>query len=223
MQDGTKREAVSWKLSATFFWWFLVILDVFVCSMLLQNACKNSKTYVTKIDKDGSKMVPKPLQNRSWRGSGGHLGATLETRCFQDLIFDDFGSILGPPLGPLWGHFGHHFFDVFLKCLFDGFGLHLGSQNTSKMSPKRGSKPKAEIHRFCYYLLHFGHIQACWKLHLFEAFLELFFGMAFGTHFDDFGSLWGALLETILVTCWVSFLHRFLDPLKTSKKERGLG
>ena len=34
-------------------------------------------------------MVPKPLQNRSWRGSGGHLGATLETRCFQDIIFDE--------------------------------------------------------------------------------------------------------------------------------------
>ena len=73
------------------------------------------------------------------------MGATLETRCFQDFIFDDFGSILGPPLGPVWGHFGHHFFDVFLRWLFDGLSLHLGSQNTSKMRPKRGSKPKAEI------------------------------------------------------------------------------
>ena len=91
-----------------------------------------------------TKIVPKPLQNRSWKGSGGHLGASLETRCFQDLIFDDFGSILGPPLGPVWGHFEHHVFDVFLKGLFDGLGLHLGSQNTSKMRPKRGSKPKHE-------------------------------------------------------------------------------
>ena len=89
-------------------------------------------------------MVPKPLQNRSWRGSGGLLGATLEARCFQDLIFDDFGSILGHPLGPVWAHFGHHFFDVFLKWLFDGLGLHLGSQSTSKMRPKRGSKSKHE-------------------------------------------------------------------------------
>ena len=95
-----------------------------------------TKTMLEKL----TKMVPKPLQNRSWRGSGGHLGATLETRCFQDLIFDDFGSILGPPLGPVWGHFGHHFFDVFLKWLFDGLGLHLGSQNTSKMRPKRVPK-----------------------------------------------------------------------------------
>ena len=68
------------------------------------------------------------------------MGATLETRCFQDLIFDDFGSILGPPLGPVWAHFGHHFFDVFLKWLFDGLGFHLGSQNTFKMRPKRGAK-----------------------------------------------------------------------------------
>ena len=98
------------------------------------------------------KMVPTWSQNLSkidpGGGSGGHLGATLETRCFQDLIFDDFGSILGPLLGPFWGHFGHHFFDVFLKWLFDGFGLHLGSQNTSKMRPKRGSKSKHENHRF---------------------------------------------------------------------------
>ena len=117
-----------------------MILNVFVCNVLLQNACKNHQKYVRKTDENGPKMIPKPLQNRSWRGSGGLLGATLETRCFQDLIFDDFGSILGPPLGPLWGHFGHHFFDVFSKGLFDGLGLHLASQNTSKMRPKRVPK-----------------------------------------------------------------------------------
>ena len=110
--------------------------------MLLPNACKNHKKYVRKTDENGPKMVPKPLQNRSWRGSGGHLGAILETRCFQDLIFDDFGSILGPPLGPVWVIWGIIFFNVFLKWLFDGLGLHFGSQNTSKMRPKSGPKPK---------------------------------------------------------------------------------
>ena len=158
MQDGTKREAASWKLSAAFFWWFLVILNVFVCNMLLQNACNNQPKHVRKTDENGPKMVPKPLQNRSWRGPGGLLGATLETRCFQDLIFDDFGSILGPPLGPVWGHVGHHFFSVFLRWLFDGLGLHLSSQKTSKMRPKRGSKSRPEIHWFCFYLLHLRHI-----------------------------------------------------------------
>ena len=125
-----------------------MLLNVFVCNALLQNAYKNHQTYVRQTDENGPKMVPKPLQNRSWRRSGGLLGATLETRCFQDLIFDDFGSILGPPLGPVWAHFGHHFFDVFLKCLFEVFGLHLGSQNTSKMIPKRVPKlrkPRPEI------------------------------------------------------------------------------
>ena len=138
-----------------------MFLNVFVCNMLLQNACNNHQTYVRKTEENAPKRVPKPLRNQSWRGSGGLLGAILETRCLQEVIFDDFGSILGPPLGPVWAHFGHHFLDVFLKCLFDGFGLHLGSQNTSKMRPKRGSKPKAEIRRFCCYLLHFGHIQGC--------------------------------------------------------------
>ena len=138
-----------------------MILNAFVCNMLLQNACKNHQHYVRKTDENGFKNGLKPLQNRSWRGSGGHLGATLEARCFQDLTFDDFGSNLGPPLGPVWAHFGHYFFDVFLKWLFDGFGLHLESQNTSKMRPKRGSKPKAEIHRFCLYLQHLSHILGC--------------------------------------------------------------
>ena len=158
MQDGTKREVVSWKLSAVIFWRFPVLFNVCACNMLLQNACKNHQKYVRKTDENCPKIVPKPLQNQSWRGSGGHLGATLETRCFQDLIFDDFGSILGPPLAPVWAHFGHHFFDVFLKCLFEGFGLHLGSQNTSKMRPKRGSKSRPEIHRCCFYLTHLRHI-----------------------------------------------------------------
>ena len=102
--------------------------------MLLQNACKHHQKYVRKTDENGPKMVPKPLQNRSWRGSGGHLGATLETRCFQDLIFDDFGSNLGPPLGPVWAHFGHHLLHVFLKWLFDGLGLHLGSPKLIKIN-----------------------------------------------------------------------------------------
>ena len=184
MQSGAKREAVSWKLSAAFFWWVLVILSVFVSNMLLQHACKHHQKYVRKTPENGPKMVPKPLQNRSWRGSGGLLGATLETRCFQDLIFNDFGSILGPPSGPVWAHFGHHFFDVCLKCLFEGFGLHLGSQNTSKMRPKRGSKSKHENHRFWCYLLHFGHIQGCWKWY----FLMFFWNPVLG---------W--LLEVILV------------------------
>ena len=134
------------------------MLNAFVRNMLLNNACRHHPKYIRKIDENRPTMVPKPLQNRSWRGSGGHLGATLETRCFQDLVVDDFGSILGPPLGPVWAQFGHHVFDVFLKCLLDGLGLHLGSQNVSKMRTKRVPKPRAEIHRFCSSLLRLRHI-----------------------------------------------------------------
>ena len=62
-------------------------------------------------------MVPKWSQNLSkidpgW-GSGGHLGATLETRCFQDFIFSDIGSMLGPPLGPVLVDVGRYFFMFF--------------------------------------------------------------------------------------------------------------
>ena len=57
--------------------------------------------------------------------------------------------------------------------------------------------------------------------HIFDVFLVPCFGMVFGTHFCDFVSLLGFLLETILVTFWVPFLHRFLDPPKTSKKGGG--
>ena len=136
MQDGTKGEAVSWKLSAAFFWCFLVILNVFVCNRLLKNACQNHQNYVRKTNEHGPKIIPKPVQNRSWGGSGGLLVAIFETRCFRDLMFDDFGSILGPPLGPVWAHVGHHSFDVFLGCLFEGLGIHLGLQNETQEGVK---------------------------------------------------------------------------------------
>ena len=153
MARGEKLFLVSFLLHS-----FDDSLCVLVCNMLLQNACKNHQTLVRTTGENGPKMVPTSFQNWSWRGSGGHLGATLETTCFQDLIFHDFGSIWGPPLGPVWVHFEHHFFDVFLKGLFDDLGLHLASQNTSKMRPKREPKPKPENNRCCCYLVHFSHI-----------------------------------------------------------------
>ena len=108
MQGGTEREVVSWKLSAAFSW-FPCDFECFCLQHAAKECIEKSQKNVRKTDENGSKMVPKPPQNRSWRGSGGHLGATLETRCFQDLIFLDLGSILGPPLGPVWRHFGYHF------------------------------------------------------------------------------------------------------------------
>ena len=49
-----------------------------------QEYLQKSQNYIRKIDESGSKMVPKPLQNRAWRRSGGHLGAIFEERWIQD-------------------------------------------------------------------------------------------------------------------------------------------
>ena len=89
-------------------------------------------------------MVPKSSENLSKIDPGGALEATWEpllkqgasnTSCLTIL------SNLGPPLGPVWAHFGHDLFHVFLRRLFDGIGVHLGSPNTSKMRPKSRPKP----------------------------------------------------------------------------------
>ena len=151
MQDGTKREVVSWKLSAAFFWCFLNF-SVFVCNMLLQNACKHHQTYVRKSDEHGPKMVPKPLQNRSWRGSGGLLVATLETRCFQDLIFDDFGSILGQiPL----------VFLAYVWCFLHAFVSNMLQKETFEITRISSQECNRELPRNTFSLRAILH----WKVH----------------------------------------------------------
>ena len=133
-------------------------------------------------------MIPKPLQNRSWRGSGGLLGAIFETRCLQDFIFDDFGSILGPPLGPVWGHFGHHFFDVFFEVAFwwpwPPFGVPKHLQNETQ---KGGQNQNMKFIDFAsiYYTLatfrgaehhHFLNTVLGWLLDPILPILNLFWG-----------------------------------------------
>ena len=145
------------------------------------------------------KNSPKSILEGLWRPLGNHPWSKV----FPRPHFWRFWLHFEPPFEPVWVHFGHHFFDVFLKWLFDGLGLHLGSQNTSKMRSKRGSKPRPENHRFCNYLQHLSHIQGSWKSSFFDVFLEPCFGWASGAHFGDFGSLLGSLLETILVTFWI--------------------
>ena len=140
--------------------WFWTYLFATCCYRM---HAKITKTMLGKL----TKMVPKWSQNLSKIDPGGALEATWEPPLKQGASKTSFLTILapflGPPLGPSWGHSGHHFFDVFLKWLFDGLGLHLGSQNTSKMRPKRGSKPKPEFHRFCCYLQYMSHIRGCRK------------------------------------------------------------
>ena len=114
---------------------------------------------------------------------------------------------MGVSLGPVWAHFGNHFFDVFLMWLFDGLGLYLGSQKTSKMRPKRGSTPKAENHRFCPIYITLAKFRGAENQSFFNVLLEPHFGMPSGADVGDFDSLLGSLLETMLVTFWVPFLH----------------
>ena len=112
MQDGMERGCFLEALR-----YLLLVIPCSFERFCLQHAAKEgmqkSQKYFRKTDERGPQMVPTPRQNRSWRGSGGLLGATLETRCFQDRMFDDFGSSLGPPLGSVLIHVGHHVFDAF--------------------------------------------------------------------------------------------------------------
>ena len=168
-------------------------------------------------------MVPKWSQNLSKINPGGALEATWEPPLKQGASKTSFLMILAPFWYPLWDQFelilGIIFFNVFLKWLFDGLGLHLGSQNTSKMRPKRGSTSRLEIHWFWLYLQHLSHIWGCWKSAFFDVFLEHRFGMAFGAHFGDFWFSFGVPFGDNFVTFGAPFLHQFLDTLKKSKRE----
>ena len=72
------------------------------------------------------------------------MEATWEPPLQQGAFKTSFLTMLAPFWDPLWDQFGVIlgiiFFDVFLKWLFDGLSLHLGSQNTSKMRAKRVPK-----------------------------------------------------------------------------------
>ena len=129
-----------------------------------------------------------------------------------------FGTPFGTSLGSCWAYL----LNVFLMWLFDGIGLHLGSQKTSKMRPKnkRGPKPRPEINWFCFDLPHFGHIQGCWKSSFFEFFFLTPFWDGFWNQCSLFWLTLGSLLETILVTFGVPFLHRFSEDFWGSPKVR---
>ena len=100
MQDGTKREAVSWKLSAAFFHWVLVILNVFLCNMLLKNACKILKIY------DFQLLVLTPSCVSFWRcfgspnGGQGHQTATSKKHEKWCPIWPQTGPKGGPKMEP---------------------------------------------------------------------------------------------------------------------------
>ena len=173
-----------------------------------------------------TKMVPKWSQHLSKIHPGGALEATWEPPSKQGASKTSFLTILAPFWDPLWNHFGFIwgiifliFLSAFLKALASiWIPKHL--QNETWEGVKTKSWNCLILFLFITLWPHSGVL----KIVTFDAFLEPSFGMPVGGHFGDFGSLLGSLLETILVTCWVPFLHCFLDPLKVSKsalKESG--
>ena len=106
-----------------------------------------------------TKMVPKWSQNLSKINPGGALEASWEPPLKQGASKTSFLTILDPFWDPLWDQFGVIsgiiFVEVFLKGFFDGLGLHLDPQNTSKMKPKGGQNQNLKIIDFAiiYYTL----------------------------------------------------------------------
>ena len=105
MQDGTNREAVSWKLSAAFSWWLLVILNVFVFNILLKNACKNHQTHIKNSriwSQHGPKTSPKLILERLWRPLGSHPWNKVLPRLHVWWFWLHFGTPFGTSLRSCW-------------------------------------------------------------------------------------------------------------------------
>ena len=185
-----------------------------VWTVALCTAVSDQKSF-----KNYSKMPPKGLQNRCWRAHGSHLGAFVDERLIQDVIFDNFGSLLGA----LWDHFGGLFWNICLVSfwggLWDLFLIDLGPQNASKKRPKRESKQKPENHRFCCYLLHLSHSQGSKKWSMLMLFGDPFLGVIFGPDFDDFCSLLGSHFGDICRCFLGTFLWPFLEHRKKTKRD----
>ena len=117
-----------------------------------QNPCQNHHKIDPKIIKNPTKIDP-------WT----HPGSLLEQRSLLRPLISPFLAPKGSPMGPQNRSKIDHFLNIilvpFLEPLFHAFGLHLGSQNDPKKRPQRDPRPEHENHRFCYYLLHFSHIQ----------------------------------------------------------------
>ena len=129
MQGGTKREVVSWKLAAALFWWFRVILNVLVCNMLLQIACKNHQNSVRKTDEHGLKWS----QNLT---KIDPLEATWEPPLKQGASKTSFLTMLAPFWDPLWGQFGLILRIMFLIFFWSGLLMALASIWAPKRPPK---------------------------------------------------------------------------------------
>ena len=67
----------------------------------LHYACRNHPNCLWKSVNKCSQIVPKLIQNRCLRRSGGHFGATRVQRLPQDIIFNDFTCFWDPIWRPV--------------------------------------------------------------------------------------------------------------------------
>ena len=122
------------------------------------------------------------------------------------------------------GPFCDHFFGQFLKWslgpVFDRFGTPKRLQKETQKGAKDTSYQKVKIELSLQPELDPEGCGGAENHNVFDVFLEPSFGIAFGAHFCDFGSLLGSLLETILVTFWGTIFASILRPPKNIEKGR---
>ena len=101
---------------------------------------KMSKIHAKIITKIGPKIIKNPLKIDPWPPPG----TLLEQRSLWRPLISPFLAPKGSPVGPQNRPKIDHFLDMFLndfwEPLFDALGLHVASQHTSKMRPKRVPK-----------------------------------------------------------------------------------
>ena len=198
----------------------------------------------------GSRNHPKCVGWNTWSQNlskielGGDLEATWKPPLCRGDPKTSFLPIWAPLWDPIWGsvlaHVGVRFliflWDVFwmaVLSIWGHFGSIVGVFVGTFLEARLNLHIKHDMHEnICIYC---GLAMSeplenwlCWRLwgSFWDAFKGSCFGRASGPHFDDFGSLLGFLLDTILVTFGVPFLDRFSEGFQDSRaglELRGFG
>ena len=103
--------------------------------------------------KNNFKIGPKMIKHGAQIDRWSPPRTPLESRSLWGALICTFLAPFGTPMRPKKLQKIVHLLDLILRLfpepLFDDHGLRLGSQNGSKMRPKRETKRRPENHRFC--------------------------------------------------------------------------